>query len=163
MNMLAFEDALGPSFTPMPGIPYWTQAMQRARQTQRAGQLTQALFHYRVAISAAQKWFLVAGSPTPDECLSAFVSSHFCMACLQAEDGHSGGAATCLADVHQALLTIIARQDRSNAWHQAAVWYSRDTHGALLAHLTHYGHHPAIEQALHSGCMALGTTSTQIH
>lgn len=163
MDMPAFENTLGAPFTPMPGIPYWTQAMQRATQAQRAGQRTQALFHYRQAILNAQKWLLVVGSPTPDECVQAFVSSHFCMADLQAQEGHNGGAATCLAEVHQALLAIIAQQDRSSAWHQAAVWYSRDTHGALLAHLAQHGHHPAIEQALHSGCMALCTTSTQVH
>lgn len=163
MNMPSVEHAHGPSFTPVPGIPYWTQAMERATQAQRVGQMPQALFHYRLAISAAQKWLLAAGSPTPDECLRAFVSSHFCLADLQAQDDHSGGAATCLADVHQVLLGIIARQDRSCAWHQAAVWYSRDTHGALLAHLTHHGHHPAIEQALHSGCMVLCAAAPQVH
>lgn len=163
MNTHLLDDAPDLTFTPVPGIPYWTQAMQRATLAERAGQLAQALIHYQLALSTVQKWLLVAGCPTPDECLSAFVSSHLCIAGLQVEAGHSDSAANSLADVHQELLTIITQHDRSSAWHQAAVWHSRDTHGALLAHLASHGHHPVIERALRAGCLALCTISPQVH
>lgn len=163
MNTPTFDEALTSSFTPVPGVPFWSQAMQRATLAQRAGQLSNAQFHYQQAITTASKWLLVADNPTPDECLSALVSSHLCLAGLQEEDGNNDSAATCLATVHQRLLAIIAGQDRASAWHQAAVWYSRDTHGALLMHLAHHGRHPAIERALHSGCMALCAASPQVH
>ncbi len=137
--------------------------MRRATHAERTGQMAQALTHYKLALTNAQKWLLGAGSPTADECLAAFVSSHLCIVGLQENEGDIDGAAHGLAEVHQALLTIIHQQARSSEWHQAAVWYSRDTHAALLAHLMAHGSHPAIDQALRSGCLTLCTPSAQVH
>lgn len=137
--------------------------MQRATHAVRAGQMSQALAHYQLALATAKKWLLGTGSPTPDECLSAFVSSQLCLANLQVNQGHIDLAANCLAEAHQVLLTLIHQQARSSAWHQAAVWYSRDTHGALVGHLAAHGRHPVIDRAFQNGCLTLCTPSVQIH
>jgi len=163
MNSYTLDDSTGLSFDPVPSMPNWTQAMRRATIAERDGRAAQALAHCQLALTSAKKWLLGAGSPTPDECLSAFVSSHFCIAKLQDTEGNIDGAANCLADAHRALLTLIQQQARSSEWHQAAVWYSRDTHGALVAHLVAHGGHPAIDRALHIGCLTLCTPSDQVH
>lgn len=163
MNSYTLDDTPSLCFTPVPSLPNWTQAMRRATRAERAGQVAQALTHYQLALSTAQKWLLGTGSPTPDDCLSAFVSSHFCIAKLQDSEGHIDSAANGLAEAHQVLLTLIQQQARSSAWHQAAVWYSRDTHGALVAHLVAHGRHPAIDRAFHTGCLTLCTPSIQVH
>lgn len=163
MNTPTFDATPSLSFTPVPGIPYWTQAMHRATQAERNGQVAQALTHYQLALNHAQHWLLGAGSPTADECLSALVSSHLCIAGLQEAEGNIHGAAQSLADAHQALLVIIHRQARSSAWHQAAVWHSRDTHGALLAFMTAHGRHPVIDDAFRAGCLTLCVPLGQLH
>ncbi len=137
--------------------------MRRATHAERTGQVAQAMTHYQLALRNAQKWLLGTGSPTADECLSAFVTSHLCIAELHENEGNIDEVASRLAEVHQVLLTIIHQQTRSSAWHQAAVWHSRDTHGALLAHLTTHGSHPAIERALRCGCLTLCAPSAQVH
>ena len=163
MNSYTLDDSTGLSFNAVPSMPNWSQAMHRATQAERNGQLTVALAYCDLALKSAQAWLLGAGSPTPDECLSAFVNSHFCIAKLQDNEGNIDGAANCLAEAHQVLLMLIQQQARSSAWHQAAVWYSRDTHAALVAHLVAHGRHPAIERAFHTGCLTLCTPSVRVH
>lgn len=162
MNTYTTDDTPDLCFNPVPSMPNWTQAMHRATHAERTGQVAQALAHYQMALATAKKWLLGTGSPTPDECLSAFVSSQLCLANLQVNEGHIDIAVNSLAEAHQVLLTLIHQQARSSAWHQAAVWYSRDTHGALVAHMVAHGCHPAIERAFHIGCLTLCTPSVQV-
>lgn len=161
--MYTLDDLSARCFNPVPSMPSWTQAMCRATDAERAGQVAQALSHYQLALSCAQEWLLGSGRPTAHECLCALVNSHLCMAGLQQTEGHIDDAANGLAQVHQALLSIIGGQARSSVWYQAAIWHSRDTHAALLAHLATYGRHPAIERAMRCGCLALRAVPAQAH
>ena len=163
MNALTFDDAPAQRFVPVISLPCWNQAMQRATRAERAGQVMQALTLYQSALSTVQKWLSGNGGATPDECLSAFVFSYLSIAELQADKGDIDGAANSLSEVHQALLTLIAQQARTSAWHQAAVWHSRHTHDALVAHLMAHGRHPAIDRAFRSGCLTLSAPSAQVH
>ena len=163
MNTLTFDDVPSLSFTPVAGMPHWTQAMQRATQAERTGQMAQALTHYQLALGHAQHWLLGAGSPSADECLSALVSSHLCIAGLLEAQGSTDEAAKGLAKVHQALLRIIYQQTRASAWHRAAIWHSRDTHAALLAFVQTHGRHPVIDDAFRAGCLSLCVPSAQLH
>lgn len=161
-------DTLQPdAFIPVGVLPDWTQAMHRATAAHHTGQVVLALSHYQAALSMAQG--LVEGraavgrlAPALSEAevearICAFVSSHRCLACLQAEAGSPEAAAGTLAQAHMALLSLVQRCPHTDAWHRAAVWHCRETHAALLAHWAQHGGHADIERALRAGCLPLST------
>lgn len=152
-------------FTPVSGLPDWTRTMRRATRAHHTGQMVLAAAQYQTALSMA-RGFLCQGPEAPqpsrqlteeeaDARVCAFVSSHRCLADLQADEGCSDLAASTLAQAHMALLLLVQAQPHTGALHRAAVWHCRDTHAALLAHWGEHGAHPDIDRALRAGCLTL--------
>lgn len=163
-------------FIPVSGLPDWMQTMRRATRAHHCGQVVAAMAQYQQALalvcglmprtSDASSAFLSPVDAQVDACVCAFVSNHRCLAELQADEGDTDGAARTLAQAHRALLALVQTQPPASAWHRVAVWYSRDTHAALLSHGAEHGAQTDIAQALRAGCMAVrasGVSSTQVH
>jgi|GEM_PF-1671340 len=153
-------------FTPVGGLPDWTQAMRRATHAHHTGQWVLAASQYQTALGMARGLICQdPGAPQPhvltdeeaDARVCAFVSSHRCLADLQADEGRPDQAAATLAQAHVALLQLVRSHPHAGAWHRAAVWHCRDTHAALLAHWGEHGAHPDIDRALRAGCLTLNT------
>lgn len=154
------------SFVPVGGLPDWTQTMRLATQAHHTGHLVLALAHYQSALVMARSLLghgqAAEGSPglsdsDADARLCALVSSHRCLADLQAEEGCTEMAVRTLAQAHTVLLGLLRQYPQSHAWHRAAIWHCRDTHAALLAHWDEHGAHPDIERALRAGCLLCST------
>jgi hypothetical protein len=96
-------------------------------------------------------------------CLANLVDHHLHLAELLSAEGKNDQAAEALADIHQKLLLFISGTTPERAWSQAALWHIRNTHRALLIHLSEYGLNPAIERALRAGCLSIQLPSTHLH
>ncbi len=146
-------------FTPVGALPGWTQTMRRATQAHHTGQWVLALAQYQLAVAQTCDWLhpplSAVTDAQADARVCAFVSSHRCLADLQAEGGSPELGALTLAQAHMALLLLVQTHPPSAAWHRAAAWHCRDTHAAVLAHWGAHGAHPDLERALRAGCLAL--------
>lgn len=152
-------------FTPVGGLPGWTRTMRRATRSHHTGQMVQAAAQYQTALRMARGFLLQGAEALPssrpltedeaDARVCAFVSSHRCLADLQADEGCSALAARTLAQAHMGLLRLVQAPPHTGALHRAAVWHCRDTHAALLAHWGEHGADPEIDRALRAGCLTL--------
>lgn len=159
MNHFHADTAQSELFTPVGALPGWTQTMRRATQAHHTGQWVLALAQYQLAATQARgllrHHLATVTDAEADARVCAFVSSHRCLADLQAEGGHPDMGAVTLAQAHMALLALVQAHPQSAAWHRAAAWHCRDTHAAVLAHWGVHGAHPDLERALRAGCLAL--------
>jgi len=96
-------------------------------------------------------------------CLANLVGHHLHLADLLSAEGQHDQAAEALADIHQKLLLFISGTAQDRSWSQAALWHIRNTHRALLGHLSEFGLHPAIERALRAGCLNIQLPATHLH
>jgi len=150
-------------FVPLPGLPLWTQAMALAEQKQRAGDNAAAEACYAQALVVVAQTLQRQDPDEASACVLALVSSSTCLAALQSEQAWPERAATTLARAHEALVDLMVQYPRSDAWHQAAVWCSRETHGCLVRHWQAHGPDPVVEQAWRKACLLLRASPTQVH
>lgn len=150
-------------FVPLAAMPGWTQAMQRASRAHRLGQVSQAMGFYCEALGLVRDQLETGRTDSEDACLAALVSSSLCLSGLQLEQGCRSQAAATLADAHTTLVRLMLGQPRASAWGKAAVWYSHDTHAALVGHWATHGPDPMIEAALRAGCLVMSATARAVH
>jgi hypothetical protein len=150
-------------FIPLATLPGWTRAMHQASRAQCLGQVSRAAGWYREALGLAFDQVETGRTDNEDACLCALVSSTLCLSGLQVDQGHLSLAAATLADAHTTLVRLMLGQPRASAWRKAAVWYSHDTHAALVSHWEAHGPDPMIEGALRAGCLVMNATAPAVH
>ena len=123
-------------FIPLTTLPTWTQAMHQACGAERQGQVQRAIDLYQAALDLAQERLRSPAAGNEEACLAALVSSRRCLSALHEEQDDSA---------------------------RAAVWYSHDTHEALVSHWQTHGPDAVIEDALRAGCLAVSAQPSPIH
>lgn len=95
--------------------------------------------------------------------MAALVVSYHNLSGLHVEHGDLDAAASHLCRAHKALIALFVNNDRDVCLRQAALHHSRETHLALITHVSRYGPHALITSALRAGCLALTVDSTTRH
>ena len=85
------------------------------------------------------------------------------LADLHAGQGEPDLAAEHLSGVHEALIALFLDASRDPALQQAAVRHSRETHMALIGHVSRHGADPLITRALRAGCLAMNVDNPTRH
>ncbi|MGF6573869.1 hypothetical protein ABH945_005990 [Paraburkholderia sp. GAS333] len=146
-----------------PSLPLWESITRESLIAEREGQIVLALAGYRRALSIARQ---LIDSPPPgraEDCVAALVVSCHNLADLHAGQGEPDLAAEHLSRVHEALIALLLDASRDPALQQAAVRHSRETHMALIGHVSRHGADPLITRALRAGCLAMNVDNPTRH
>ena len=147
--------------TPFADLRAWESLMRRSIDAAGCGNSVLARHLCAQALLIAET-LLAPGHEdlSADDRLAAFVVTHLRFADLHAEQGSGiDAAAVHRCRAHEALMALLRDPRAEPALQQAACRHSRETHAALLLHLTEHGSHPAIVAALHAGCMPIALPS----
>lgn len=144
-------------------LPLWETITRESLIAERDGQIVFALAGYRRALSIARQ---LIDTPPPgrvEDCVAALVVSCHNLADLHAGQGDLDLAAGHLSRVHETLIALLLDTGRDPVLQQAAVRHSRETHMALIGHVSRHGPDPLITRALRAGCLALNIDSPTRH
>jgi hypothetical protein len=137
--------------------------MALAEQKQRAGDPAAAEACYGQALAVVAQTLQRQNPDQASACVQALVSSSTCLATLQSDQAWPERAASTLARAHEALLDLMLQHPKSDAWHQAAAWCSRETHGCLVRHWQAHGPDPVVEQAWRKACVTVRAIPASVH
>ncbi|MBY4673877.1 DUF2753 domain-containing protein [Burkholderia multivorans] len=144
-------------------LSLWETVTRQAIATARATGAGSALLSYERALLIARQLLVAPPPGRAEDCVAALVVSHHNLADLHFEYGDVDTAASHLCCAHEALLALILNSDRDISLRQAALRHSRETHLALISHVSTHGPHPLITRALRSGCVAFNVDSPTRH
>lgn len=163
MTLLTVGPGRAGMFVPLAGLPHWSETMGQAEAAMHTGDLVQAQSLYDRALALVGQ-VMVQGHPAQAcDCLAAWVSSSRCLSDLHTDLAHAHSAAEALAKAHTTLIALMVQHPRGSAWHEAAAWHSRETHGCLVEHWLEHGPDPEIERALRCACVALKPSNQPLH
>ena len=144
-------------------VSHWPVALQQEGLPRCSGEISLAFRRCHTAWLATHPGSNASRPAGAEDYLATLVSHHLHLADLLSAEDENDQAAEALADIHQKLLLLVADTATDRAWSRAALWHIRNTHRALLAHLSEYGFYPAIERALRAGCLTLQLPATHLH
>ncbi len=135
------------------GLCEWEHTMRLGVSAAREGNTVLAEGLYLQALSLSQA--LLAGDADaaamrPDDCVAAFVVSQLNLADLHSDARRIGAAAAHLCAAHCKLVALLRDPDIAPALQESACRHSRETHAALLAHVSQHGERPDTMAALHA-------------
>jgi len=135
------------------GLGEWEHLTRQALAAERCGQGALAGCLHRRALVLALSLLQSgrASGPSADSRMAAFVVTHLNLADLHACAGEIDAAVDHLGAAHRTLMALLRDAQAGPALQQAALRHSRETHAALLAHLSAHGSHPGIVAALQAG------------
>ena len=144
----------------LPGLQEWEHLMRQAVDATRFGNAATAERLYREALFIAEAVLDDAACECPthagacaDDRVAAFVVTHLNLSELLVDADCAAEAIAGLCTAHRRLMALLRHPNTSPAMQLAACRHSRETHAALLSHLTGPDNHPAIVAALQAGCM----------
>jgi hypothetical protein len=144
-------------------LPQWETITRESLIAEREGQTVLALAGYRRALSIAQQLIDTPEPGRADHCVAALVVSCHNLADLHAGQGDLDVAVEHLCHAHETLIALLLDANRDPVLQQAAVRHSRETHMALIGHVSRHGADPRITRALRAGCLALNIDSPTRH
>jgi hypothetical protein len=145
------------------GLPAWERLMRRGVDASRRGHLVLAEGLYLQALGIAQPLLEAHGGESADNRVAAFVVTHLNLADLLRDAERTEEAVDHLCTAHRTLMALLRDGQTEPALQQAACRHSRETHAALVAHLSEHGAHPAILAALRAGCMPFPPPGITLH
>lgn len=146
-----------------PNLPMWETITRESLIAEREGQSVLALAGYRRALSIARQLIDAPPAGRAEDCVAALVVSCHNLADLHAAQGDLELAAEHLSRAHEALIALLLDTQREPALQQAAIRHSRETHMALIGHVSRHGPDPLITRALRAGCLAMNIDSPTRH
>ncbi len=148
-----------------PLLPKWQALMRRGMNADRGRAPAKAQALYLLARDIARV-LLLQGSADPmsaDDRVAAFVVTHLNLADAFADAGQPDVAATHLCAAHRDLIALLLDEGAAPELRQAACHHARETHAALVLHLSEHGEHPEIMAALRTGCLPLAQREAPTH
>ncbi|MGB3071862.1 MAG: hypothetical protein WBC18_25180 [Ottowia sp.] len=149
---------------PGPLLPEWKALMRRGMNADRGRAPEQAQALYLLARDIAQTLLEGSADPMPaDDRVAAFVVTHLNLSDSFSDAGQPEAAVPHLCSAHRKLIALLVVDGVASDLRQAAWRHSRETHAALIQHLSEYGDHPDIMAALHTGCIPMTAPETPAH
>jgi hypothetical protein len=136
-----------------PGLVEWQSLMRRGCDAARCGNTALAGHLYQQSLVIAQSLMAHGRGFSADDRLAAFVVTHLNLADLHNDLEEPHAAVAHLCGAHETLMALVRDPHGDHDMQQAAFRHSRETHAALLSHLSEHGSHPAVLDALRAGCM----------
>lgn len=138
-----------------PGLRKWEHLMHQAVDATRCGSEVRAECLYREALSIAQRALesTTDALASADDRVAAYVVTHLNLAELLVDADQCNDAIAGLCVAHRRLMALLRDPSAGPSMQLAACRHSRETHAALLSHLTGPESHPSIVAALHAGCL----------
>lgn len=133
----------------------WKAQMRQGVEASRGHEPLAARNFYLQALDLAQALLDEPACAVLDEDdrLAAFVVSHLNLAESLADGGDAAGARHQLCSAHRRLMDLLREPGTACALQRAACRHSRETHAALIVHLSEHGEHPEITDTLREACL----------
>jgi hypothetical protein len=124
------------------GLPAWERLMRRGVDASRRGHIVLAEGFYQQALGIAQPLLEAGEGGSADHRVAAFVVTHLNLADLHRDAERTDDAVGHLCTAHRTLMALLRDGQTEPALQQAACRHSRETHAALVLHLSEHGAHP---------------------